>query len=41
LLGNVSLRSGAKISWDDAKGTTGNKDADKFLFREYRKGWTL
>jgi hypothetical protein len=41
LLGNVSLRSGTKISWDDAKGTTGNQDADKFLFREYRKGWTL
>jgi hypothetical protein len=30
-----------KISWDDAKGTTGNKEADKYLIREYRKGWTL
>ena len=41
LLGNVALRSGMKISWDDAKGTTGNKEADKYLIREYRKGWTL
>ncbi len=41
LLGNVALRSGMKITWDDAAGTTGNKDADKFLFREYKPGWTL
>lgn len=41
LLGNVAYRAGKAIAWDHAKGTTGDKAADAFLSREYRKGWEL
>jgi predicted dehydrogenase len=41
LLGNVAFRSGRKIRWDDTAGKTDSPDADKWLQREYRKGWTL
>ena len=41
LLGNVAYRSGKKISWDPQAGTTGDAEADRFLKREYRKGWEL
>lgn len=41
LLGNVAYRVGEKISWDAAKMTTGNPEADRLLRREYRKGWTV
>jgi len=42
LLGNVSYRAGQKIEWD-AKNmkATNCPDADKYIRREYRKGWTL
>jgi predicted dehydrogenase len=41
LLGVVAFRSGKKIGWDAEKLTTGDKAADAFLKREYRKGWAL
>jgi len=41
LLGAVAYRSGKKLAWDTAKGTTGDAAADKLLKREYRSGWTL
>jgi len=41
LLGNVAYRAGKPIAWDQAKGTTGDKAADAFLSREFRKGWEL
>ncbi len=43
LLGNVAYRSDKRgaLNWDTAKGTTGDKDADALLAREYRKGWEL
>jgi predicted dehydrogenase len=41
LLGNVAYRLGKPISWDGERGTTGDKDADKLLGRDYRKGWEL
>jgi hypothetical protein len=41
LLGNVAYRSGKKISWDPQTGTTGDREADAFLKREYRKGWEI
>ena len=41
LLGNVAYRVGKPITWNSAKGTTGNKHADQLLGREYRKGWQL
>lgn len=41
LLGNVAYRTGKPITWDTEKGTTGNRDADALLGREYRKDWQL
>ena len=41
LLGNVAYRSGKKLAWDTDKGTTGKKECDALLGREYRKGWEL
>ncbi len=42
LLCNVALRTGTKIEWD-AKNlkAVGCPEADKFIRREYREGWTL
>jgi len=42
LLCNVALRTGKKLTWD-AKNlkAIGCPEADAFLRREYRKGWTL
>jgi len=43
LLGNVSYRAGGqKLDWDAEKlRATNTSDADPFIRREYRKGWTL
>jgi predicted dehydrogenase len=42
LLGNVALRTGRKILWDSAALKALHcPEADRFLRREYRKGWTL
>ncbi len=43
LLGNTALRmgSGTVLKWDDEKGKFDNAEANKFLGREYREGWTL
>lgn len=44
LLGVVAMRTGqgVKIYYDGDAGTiTNNADANKYLHREYRKGWTL
>jgi hypothetical protein len=42
LLGNVAFRAGARIEWD-AKNlrATNCREADRFVRREYRAGWTL
>ncbi len=41
-LGNVAFRSGKKIEWDAQRMRIPNApDAERFLGREYRKGWTL
>ncbi|MBC8869917.1 MAG: Gfo/Idh/MocA family oxidoreductase [Planctomycetes bacterium] len=42
LLGNVSYRAGQRIEWD-AKNmkATNCPEADKYIRREYREGWTL
>ena len=41
-LGNVAYRVGKKIEWDAAKLRCPNApEADKFIRREYRKGWNL
>jgi predicted dehydrogenase len=42
LLGNVAYRSGKKIDWDSESLKARNcPEADPFLRREYRKGWSL
>ncbi|HUT34036.1 MAG TPA: Gfo/Idh/MocA family oxidoreductase [Planctomycetota bacterium] len=40
LLGNVAIRAGKKLEWDGAALKAKNcPEADRFLRREYRKGW--
>ena len=42
LLGNVAYRAGGKLPYDGRTGrVTGNANAERYLRREYRKGWTL
>jgi predicted dehydrogenase len=42
LLGNVAIRAGKKLEWDAAAlKATNCPEADPFIKREYRKGWTL
>ena len=41
-LGNVAYRAGKKIEWDAKTMRIPNApDAERFLGREYRKGWSL
>lgn len=40
-LGNVSYRAGKPIRWDARAMKTDSAEADKFLKRDYREGWTL
>jgi len=42
LLGTVAFRAGKKLEWDPVNLRASNcPEADRFLRREYRKGWTL
>lgn len=42
LLGNVAYRFGQQIEWDEARGRiTNTRQADQYLQREYRRGWSL
>ena len=41
LLGNVALRSGLRLDWDEKKWTTVQPEARKFLSREDRKPWRI
>jgi len=42
LLGNVAYRVGKKLQWDGAAMKATNcPEADRYLRREYRQGWTL
>ena len=41
-LGNVAYRASKKLEWDPAKLYAPNApEAEPFIHREYRKGWTL
>ena len=42
LLGNVALRAGKKLAWDGpAMKVTNDAQANQFLRRQYRQGWSL
>ncbi|HEU5117350.1 MAG TPA: gfo/Idh/MocA family oxidoreductase, partial [Isosphaeraceae bacterium] len=42
LLGVVALRAGGKIEWDaDNMKVTNNTDANQYLKRDYRKGFSI
>ena len=42
LLGNVAVRADTRIVWDAETGRVTNSEAaNRFIRREYRKGWTL
>ena len=42
LLGGVALRARKKLNYDsNAMKITNNEEANKFLYREYRKGWEM
>jgi predicted dehydrogenase len=43
LLGNVAYRAAARLEWDGQAGRLTNKvpQAEQYLRRDYRKGWTL
>ncbi len=42
LLGNVAIRVGERLTWDaDKLQCSGCPAADRYIRREYRKGWTL
>jgi predicted dehydrogenase len=40
-LGNIAIRTGLKLTWDPAKEKFAEKDANKWLAKEYRKPWVL
>jgi hypothetical protein len=41
-LGNVAYRVGKKLQWDaESMRATNAPEADQFIRREYRKGWSL
>jgi predicted dehydrogenase len=41
-LGNVAFRTGVRLDWDaENLRATNTADAEKFIRREYRQGWTL
>jgi hypothetical protein len=42
LLGNIAIRTGKKLSWDGASMKVTNvPEANEYLHRRYRSGWTL
>jgi hypothetical protein len=42
LLGNLALRAGGRIEWDaENQKVTNMPEANKFVRREYRSGYTI
>lgn len=41
LLGNLAVRTGEKIDWDGPAMKTSVIEAEKYIKRKYRKGWSL
>ena len=41
-IGNVAYWTGRKLTWDaEARNFKGDAEANKYLFRQYRKPWDL
>ena len=41
-LGNVAFRAGKKLQWDaENMVATNDTDAERFIRRDYRQGWSL
>ena len=42
LLGNIALRLGKRLAWDGQRmEITNHEEANKYLHRKYRAGWSL
>jgi predicted dehydrogenase len=41
LVGNLAVRSGQRVEWDAQKMKASNSEAQKYVKRDYRKGWEL
>jgi hypothetical protein len=42
LMGNVAFWTGRKLLWDDNSWSfPGDREAEKYMFRPYRKPWDL
>jgi hypothetical protein len=41
LLGNLATRTGKRLTWDQKHMKVNDSEAQKYVRREYRKGWTL
>jgi hypothetical protein len=41
LLGNLAVRTGQKVDWDGPAMKPSVKEAEKYVRRKYRKGWSL
>jgi hypothetical protein len=41
LLGNAAFRSRMRLDWDDRRETTRQREAHRYLTREYRRPWKL
>jgi predicted dehydrogenase len=41
ILGNISFQARTRLDWDDAAKTVMQKEARKYLYREYRQPWKL
>jgi len=39
LLGNLAIRANEPVDWNAKKGTAENAKANRYVRREYRKGW--
>ena len=41
-IGNISVKSGKKLNWDNIKGVVANVDnPSQIVSKKYRKGWEL
>ena len=41
LLGNLAVRTGQKVDWDGPSMKPSVREAERFVRRKYRKGWSL